>query len=87
MISAKSHQYNLHTLWFKIFFEIALASSVSEINPFFTFYAEIQDGRQKWQKNTEIQDGRQNFNKIALAERRSISEINMFLLFVQKFKN
>ena len=48
-----------HTVWFKNLVEISLASSVSEINPFFAFYAEIQDGRQKWQENTEIRDGRQ----------------------------
>ena len=39
------------TLQFKNFVEIALSHSVSEINAFFSFYAEIQDGRQKWQKN------------------------------------
>ena len=36
------------TLGVKNFVEIALSRSVSEIN---AFYAEIQDGRQKWQKN------------------------------------
>ena len=35
------------TLWVKNFVEIALARSVSKINAFFAFYAEIQDGRQK----------------------------------------
>ena len=89
-----------HTLWFKNFVEIALASSVSEINPFFAFYAEIQDGRQKWQKNTEVQDGRQKWreNKSSLESAYtlwiknlveislSLSKIKMFLCFTQKLK-
>ena len=31
--------------------EIALSRIVSEINGFFAFHAEIQDGQQKWQQN------------------------------------
>ena len=35
------------TLRIKNFIKIALSRTVSEINAFFVFYAEIQDGRQK----------------------------------------
>ena len=43
-----SRLYN--TLQFKNSVEIALSRSVSEINKFFAFKAEIQDGGQKWQE-------------------------------------
>ena len=53
---------------------------------FFTFYAEIQDGRQKWQENDFCETSPvdspdtlwvKNFVKITLS--RSVSEINTFL--------
>ena len=60
---------------------------------FLAFYAEIQDGRQKWQENdfwvkspVDSADTLRikNFVEIALA--RSVSKINVFLRFMQKFK-
>ena len=57
------------------------------------FYAEIQDGRQKWQENNFCKKSPvdspdtlrvKNFVEIALS--RSVSEINAFLHFIQKFK-
>ena len=57
------------------------------------FYAEIQDGRQKWQENDFCEKSPvysaeilwvKNFVEIALS--RSVSKINMFLHFTQKFK-
>ena len=59
----------------------------------FAFKEEIQDGRQKWRENdfwekTPVDSADtlwvNNFVEIALS--RSISEINMFLRFMQKFK-
>ena len=44
----KSPVDSAYTLWVKNFVEIILSSTVIEIN---AFYAEIQDGRQKWQEN------------------------------------
>ena len=38
-------------LWVKNFVEIALSCSISEINGFFVFNTEIQDGHQKWREN------------------------------------
>ena len=60
---------------------------------FFVFYAEIQNGRQKWHKNNFGEkspvDSVENlrvkiFMEIALS--CSISEINRILCFTQKFK-
>ena len=59
----------------------------------FAFYAEIQDGRQKWRENDFLEktpvdsvDTSQvkNFTEIALSE--TVSEINAFLGFMQKIK-
>ena len=47
----KSPVDSTDTLWVKKFVEIALSRSISKINAFFAFYAEIQDGRQKWREN------------------------------------
>ena len=47
----KSEADSADTLWVKNFVEIALSPSVSEINMFFAFNTEIQDGRQKWREN------------------------------------
>ena len=52
--------------------EIALSRTDSEIN---AFYAEIQDGHQRWWEN---------FIEITLS--RTVSEIMCFLCFTQKFK-
>ena len=43
----KSQVVSADTLWVKNFVEIALSRSVSKIDAFFAFYAEIQDGHQK----------------------------------------
>ena len=60
---------------------------------FFAFYAEIQNGHQKWHENdfwekSPVDSAHnlrvKNFVKIALS--CSISEINTFLCFTQKFK-
>ena len=60
---------------------------------FLAFYAEIQDGRQKWQENnfckkTPLDSADtlriKNFVEIALS--LSVSEINTFLCFTQKLK-
>ena len=60
---------------------------------FFVFYAEIQNGRQKWRENDFCEKSLvdsadslwvKNFIEIALS--RSISEINAFLCLTQKFK-
>ena len=58
--------------WFVYFFIYLLI--------FFAFYAEIQNGHQKWQESPRVK----NFVEIALS--CSISEINGFLRFTQKFK-
>ena len=39
---------SVDTLWIKIFIEIALSHTISRDKCVFAFYAEIQDGRQKW---------------------------------------
>ena len=85
-----------YTLWVKNFIKIALSCSVSEINTFFAFYAEIQDGCQKWRENDFWEKSLvespntfrvKNFVEIALS--RSVSEINkkidvMILLQIRK---
>ena len=134
----------MYTLRVKNFVKIALSRTVSKINAFFAFYAEIQYGRQKWRGKrfmgkvtsrlcrhptgqkfhrnrsislhfedkctfvffAEIQDGRQNWrinkfwekspvdsadilcvnNFVKIALSRTVSEINKFLHFMQKFK-
>ena len=43
-------EYFATTLWVKNSVEIALSLTVSEILTFFSFFAKIQDGRQKWRK-------------------------------------
>ena len=69
--------------------------TVSMINMlcFFLFYAEIQDGRQKWWENNICQQvaddsayilGLKNFVEIALS--CIVSKIHVFLHFTQKFK-
>ena len=82
----------MYTLWVKNFVEITLSLRFRD-KPGFAFYAEIQDGRQKWRENdfwgkSPVDSGDtlrvKNFVKIALS--RSISEINAFLCFTQKFK-
>ena len=59
----------------------------------FAFKAEIQDGRQKWRENNFWEKSPvasantlqvKNFVEIALSH--SVSEINAFLHFMQKFK-
>ena len=53
----KSQVDSADTLWVKSFVKITLSRSVSEINTFLAFYAEIQNGHQKrwendlWQKS------------------------------------
>ena len=42
----KSPVDSADTLWVKNYVKITLSHSVSEINTFFAFYAEIQNGRQ-----------------------------------------
>ena len=60
---------------------------------FFVFYTEIQDGRQKWQENyfweqlpVDSADTLWTKNVVEIALSRSVSEINAFLRFTQKFK-
>ena len=81
-----------YILWFENFFEIALSCTVSEIRAF-AFYAEIQDGHQKWRESDFCEKSPvhsadtlqiKNFIKIALSH--SVSKINAFLCFTQKFK-
>ena len=43
--------HSADTLWVKTFIEIALSRTVSKINAILNFYAEIQHGRQNWQKS------------------------------------
>ena len=57
------------------------------------FYAEIQNGHQKWRENNfwekspaDSADNLQVKNLLEIALSRSISEINGFLRFTQKFK-
>ena len=73
--------------------EIALSHFISEINRFLMFYAEIQDGRQKWLENNfckkspvalQIPCGSKILLKMALSH--SVSNINRFLPLTQKFK-
>ena len=73
--------------------EIALSHFISEINGFLMFYAEIQDGCQKWLENNfckkspvalQIPCGSKILLKIALSH--SVSNINRFLPLTQKFK-
>ena len=83
----KSPVVSADTMRIKNFVEI-------EINTFFfPLYAEIQDGRQKWPENNFCQNlpvhsadtlWLKNFVKIALAH--TVSKINAFLRFTQKFK-
>ena len=43
-------EYFPTTLWVKNSVQMALSLTVSEILRFFSFFAKIQDGRQKWRK-------------------------------------
>ena len=59
----------------------------------FLFYAEIQNGHQKWQENNfwekspvDSADNLRVKNFVEITLSRSISEINRFLHFTQKFK-
>ena len=59
----------------------------------FAFKAEIQDGRQKWRENdfweklpVDSADTLWVKNSVEIALSCSISEINVFLRFMQKFK-
>ena len=59
----------------------------------FAFKAEIQDGRQKWRENdfweklkVDSADTLRVKNFVEIALSRSVSEINAFLHFMQKFK-
>ena len=56
--------------------------SCSQDKCVFAFYAEIQDGRQKWQQSYLKRV--KNIMKIALSQ--TVSKINAFLRFTQKFK-
>ena len=89
----KSPVDSADTLWVKNFVEIALSHFISEINGFFAFSAEIQDGRQKWWENDFCKKSPvdsphsqrvKNFVEIALSN--SVSEMNGFLRLTQKFK-
>ena len=80
---AKSSVHSGDKLRVKNFVEIALPRSVSEMKAFFAFYAEIQDGHQKWQENDFWKKSPvhsadtlwvKNFVEIALSH--SVSEIN-----------
>ena len=60
---------------------------------FFSFYAEIQDGRQNWWENyfgenspLDSADILQVKNFVEIAQSGTVSEINAFLPFTQKFK-
>ena len=60
---------------------------------FFLFYAEIQDGRQKWQTNyfwekslVDSPDTLWVKNFITIAPSRTVSKINVLLHFMQNFK-
>ena len=60
---------------------------------FFAFYAEIQNGHQNWQENdfwekspVDSADNLPVKNFVEIALSRSISKINRFLCFTQKFK-
>ena len=59
----------------------------------FAFYAEIQNGHQKWRENdfwenspVDSADNLQVKNFVEITLSRSISEINRVLRFTQKFK-
>ena len=59
----------------------------------FAFYAEIQDGHQKWRENifrekspVDIANTLRVKNSVEIALSRSVSEINAFLCLTQKFK-
>ena len=77
----KSPVDSAYTLWVKNFIEIALSCIVSEISVF-VFYAEIQDGHQKWRESDFCE--KSPGHSIALS--RTVSKINAFLCFTQKFK-
>ena len=74
------------TLCMKNFVEILLSRSVSEIN---VFYAEIQDGRQKWWENVLLQKAASRICRYPVGQKfcrnRSVSEINAFSVLC-KFK-
>ena len=89
----KSPVDSADTLRVQNFVEIAVSRSVSEINASLPFYAEIQDGRQKWRENDFWEKSPvhsadtlwvKNFVEIALS--RSVSQISVFLYFTPKFK-
>ena len=75
----KSPVNSSYTLRAKIFVEIALSRTVSEISVF-TFHAEIQDGCQKWQESDFCDTlGIENFDKIPLS--CTVKEIEANLCF------
>ena len=81
----KSAVDSAYTLWIENFVEFALSSTVSKITVF-AFYAEIQDGRQKWRQSdfSEMSPVHsadtlsiKTFVEIALY--RTVSKIKVFL--------
>ena len=88
----KTWWINLHVLsGSKNFVKIALFRSVSQINVFFAFYTETQDGCKEWRENDflhKLADDSvlwvKDFIKTALS--CTISEINAFLCITQKWK-
>ena len=83
----------VNTLWIKKFIEITLSCTISEINTFLPFTQKFKMAAKNGGKNkfweTIAEDsvytlGVKNFVEIALS--RTISKINMFLYFMQKFK-
>ena len=97
LVAGKQFLGKVPSRWICIFFFIFTQKlkilHCSQDKSVFAFYAEIQDGRQKWQKSYFCEMSPlhsadtlrvKTFFEIALS--RSISKINAFLHFMQKFK-
>ena len=85
------------TLWIplevKIFTEITLFHIVSKIKCILAFYAEVQDGHQKWRENNfwkeipdDFADNLEVKNLVEITLSCTISQINAFLHFLQNIK-
>ena len=82
----KNWQMTMRTPWGSTILSKSLSRTISQINP---FYAEFQDGHQKWYGNNFWKKCQMTVipwaSKI-LSKSYTVSEINVLLHFTQKFK-
>ena len=75
---------SIYTLWIKNLVEIAVSSSIIEINGFLRFTQKFKMAAKTGEKTIFGENCQYKFVEIALSH--TVSEINTFLCFMQKFK-